>query len=74
VGATLNLEFVTVGLLASLFNGSDHSRGRLIGIIPAKRIGQVLTEPYIEPTAFEHYKKDWKWPGRFSCPLGLGVV
>jgi len=51
--------------LLNLSRGTSLCRGRLIGIIPAKRIGQVLAEPYIEPTAFEHYKKNWKLAG--SC-------
>jgi len=41
------------------------SRGQLIAVTQAKRIGQVLAEPYIEPTRQEYFKKNWKLAG--SC-------
>ena len=39
------------------------SRGRLIGIIPAKRIWEVLADKYTEPTRQEYFKRNWKLSG-----------
>ena len=40
-----------------------NSRGRLIGIIPAKRIWEVLADKYTEPTRQEYFKRNWKLSG-----------